>query len=82
MSTNALRRAAYARRLFPEIEVIHLRDAAERDVSGVVNGNCNSPIVAHSSTDGIKMTMNAAVFDQDRGQFIGGLAFPAGAMRA
>jgi porphobilinogen deaminase len=70
MSTNALRRAAYARRLFSEIEVIHFRGAAEREVSGVVNGSCNSPIVAHSSIDGIQMTPNAAVLDEDSRHFI------------
>ena len=32
MGTNAVRRAAYARRLFPEIEVIHYRGAADTRV--------------------------------------------------
>jgi len=160
MGTNALRRAAYARRLFPEIEVIHFRGAAdtrirkldqremqrlagggqvgpadalimarsglervgladriaydfkamemlpaagqgivavecavadwqtrgylaliddptarlccdaEREVLWVLNGHCNSPIAAYSSIDGTQMTLNAAVLDEDGGQFI------------
>src|SRR3984957_115045 len=32
LGTNAVRRAAYARRLFPEIEVIHYRGAADTRV--------------------------------------------------
>ena len=32
IGTNAVRRAAYARRLFPEIEVIHYRGAADTRV--------------------------------------------------
>src|SRR6201989_1608168 len=37
IGTNAVRRAAYIRRLFPEIEVIHYRGAADTRVSKVDN---------------------------------------------
>src|SRR4051795_8722083 len=38
VGTNAVRRAAYARRLFPEIEVIHFRGAADTRVRKLDNG--------------------------------------------
>src|SRR3546814_6734268 len=38
IGTNAARRAAYARRLFPEIEVIHFRGAADTRVRKLDNG--------------------------------------------
>ncbi|MGL4261840.1 MAG: hydroxymethylbilane synthase [Afipia sp.] len=38
LGTNAVRRAAYARRLFPEIEVIHFRGAADTRVRKLDNG--------------------------------------------
>jgi hydroxymethylbilane synthase len=38
IGTNAVRRAAYARRLFPEIEVIHFRGAADTRVRKLDNG--------------------------------------------
>ena len=37
IGTNAVRRAAYARRLFPEIEVIHFRGAADTRVRKLDN---------------------------------------------
>src|ERR1700751_4730388 len=37
--TNAVRRAAYVRRLFPEIEVIHFRGAADTRVRKLDNGD-------------------------------------------
>src|SRR3954447_9466621 len=37
LGTNAVRRAAYARRLFPEIEVIHYRGAADTRVRKLDN---------------------------------------------
>src|SRR5207237_8803143 len=37
-ATNAVRHAAYARRLFPEIEVIHFRGAADTRVRKLDNG--------------------------------------------
>ncbi|HMD74387.1 MAG TPA: hypothetical protein VKG05_11050 [Steroidobacteraceae bacterium] len=43
---------------------------AEREVLWVLNGHCNSPIAAYSSIDGTQMTLNAAVLDEDGGQFI------------
>jgi hydroxymethylbilane synthase len=39
IGTNAVRRAAYARRLFPEIEVIHFRGAADTRVRKLDNGD-------------------------------------------
>src|SRR6202142_3213069 len=38
IGTNAVRRAAYGRRLFPEIEVIHFRGAADTRVRKLDNG--------------------------------------------
>jgi hydroxymethylbilane synthase len=38
IGTNAVRRAAYARRLFPEVEVIHFRGAADTRVRKLDNG--------------------------------------------
>jgi hydroxymethylbilane synthase len=38
IGTNAVRRAAYARRLFPQIEVIHYRGAADTRVRKLDNG--------------------------------------------
>src|SRR6202043_2648758 len=38
IGTNAVRRAAYARRLFPEIEVIHFRGAADTRVRKLDSG--------------------------------------------
>src|SRR3954447_22084608 len=38
IGTNAVRRAAYARRLFPEVEVIHYRGAADTRVRKLDNG--------------------------------------------
>lgn len=38
LGTNAVRRAAYVRRLFPEIEVIHFRGAADSRVRKLDNG--------------------------------------------
>src|SRR5215203_4842783 len=38
IGTNAVRRAAYARRLFPEIEVIHFRGAADTRVRKLDTG--------------------------------------------
>src|SRR3978361_439067 len=38
IGTNAVRRAAYARRLFPEIEVIHFRGAADTRVRKLDHG--------------------------------------------
>src|ERR1700704_6074594 len=38
IGTNAVRRAAYARRLFPDIEVIHYRGAADTRVRKLDNG--------------------------------------------
>src|SRR5258708_32670509 len=38
IGTNAVRRAAYARRLFPDIEVIHFRGAADTRVRKLDNG--------------------------------------------
>ena len=46
IGTNAVRRAAYARRLFPEIEVIHFRGAADTRVRKLDNGTCNACPVA------------------------------------
>jgi hydroxymethylbilane synthase len=37
IGTNAVRRAAYARRLFPEVEVIHYRGAADTRVRKLDN---------------------------------------------
>jgi len=37
IGTNAVRRAAYARRLFPDIEVIHYRGAADTRVRKLDN---------------------------------------------
>jgi hydroxymethylbilane synthase len=39
IGTNAVRRAAYAKRLFPEIEVIHFRGAADTRVRKLDNGD-------------------------------------------
>jgi hydroxymethylbilane synthase len=39
IGTNAVRRAAYARRLFPEVEVIHFRGAADTRVRKLDNGD-------------------------------------------
>src|SRR5258708_2431892 len=39
IGTNAVRRAAYARRLFPDIEVIHFRGAADTRVRKLDNGD-------------------------------------------
>jgi hydroxymethylbilane synthase len=38
IGTNAVRRAAYARRLFPDVEVIHFRGAADTRVRKLDNG--------------------------------------------
>jgi len=38
IGTNAVRRAAYARRMFPEVEVIHFRGAADTRVRKLDNG--------------------------------------------
>lgn len=38
IGTNAVRRAAYAKRLFPEVEVIHFRGAADTRVRKLDNG--------------------------------------------
>src|SRR3954449_1716166 len=38
LGTNAVRRAAYARRLFPDVEVIHYRGAADTRVRKLDNG--------------------------------------------
>ena len=38
IGTNAVRRAAYARRLFPDIDVIHFRGAADTRVRKLDNG--------------------------------------------
>src|SRR3954454_21565325 len=38
VGTNAVRRAAYARRLFPDVEVIHFRGAADTRVRKLDNG--------------------------------------------
>ncbi len=51
VGTNAVRRAAYARRLFPEIEVIHYRGAADtrvrkldqREMQGLLGGGAVGP---------------------------------------
>jgi hydroxymethylbilane synthase len=39
IGTNAVRRAAYARRLFPDVEVIHFRGAADSRVRKLDNGD-------------------------------------------
>ncbi|HJZ21214.1 MAG TPA: hydroxymethylbilane synthase, partial [Bradyrhizobium sp.] len=39
IGTNAVRRAAYARRLFPEIEVIHFRGAADTRIRKLDNND-------------------------------------------
>src|SRR6266404_7229496 len=39
IGTNAVRRAAYARRMFPEVEVIHFRGAADTRVRKLDNGD-------------------------------------------
>jgi hydroxymethylbilane synthase len=39
IGTNAVRRAAYARRIFPEVEVIHFRGAADTRVRKLDNGD-------------------------------------------
>ena len=160
IGTNAVRRAAYARRLFPQVEVIHYRGAAdtrvrkldekemqrlpgggevgpadalimarsglervglagriayefsiaemlpavgqgivavecaaqdwqtrrilsaiddpaahqsadaEREVLGVLNGHCNSPIAGFSTFDGARMSLTASVLDEAGGLFI------------
>ena len=38
IGTNAVRRAAYARRLFPDVEIIHFRGAADTRVRKLDNG--------------------------------------------
>jgi hydroxymethylbilane synthase len=38
IGTNAVRRAAYARRLFPEAEIMHYRGAADKRVRKLDNG--------------------------------------------
>ena len=43
IGTNAVRRAAYARRLFPEIEVIHFRGAADTRVRKLDNKRNAAP---------------------------------------
>ena len=50
IGTNAVRRAAYARRLFPDIEVIHYRGAADtrvRKLDAWKNSGC--PMAARSA---------------------------------
>lgn len=39
IGTNAVRRAAYARRLFPQVEVIHFRGAADTRIRKLDNGD-------------------------------------------
>ena len=41
IGTNAVRRAAYVRRLFPEIEVIHFRGAADTRVRKLETASCS-----------------------------------------
>ncbi len=50
IGTNAVRRAAYARRLFPEVEVIHYRGAADTRVRKLDNRKCSGfPTAARSA---------------------------------
>src|SRR5256885_8023625 len=43
IGTNAVRRAAYARRLFPDTEIIHYRGAADTRVRELDNGQEHAP---------------------------------------
>jgi hydroxymethylbilane synthase len=73
IGTNAVRRAAYARRLFPEIEVIHFRGAADtrickldnRDVQKLPNGGETGPadalIMARSGLERVGLANRIAM---------------------
>ncbi len=73
LGTNAVRRAAYARRLFPEIEVIHFRGAADtrirkldiRDMQKLPNGGEVGPadalIMARSGLERVGLANRIAL---------------------
>lgn len=73
IGTNAVRRAAYARRLFPEIEVIHFRGAADtrirkldnRDMQKLPNGGEAGPadalIMARSGLERVGLASRIAM---------------------
>jgi hydroxymethylbilane synthase len=73
IGTNAVRRAAYARRLFPEIEVIHFRGAADtrirkldnRDMQKLPNGGEAGPadalIMARSGLERVGLANRIAM---------------------
>src|ERR1700676_2588725 len=48
----------------------HKSADAEREVLWVLNGHCNSPIAGFSTIDGARMTLTAAVLDEQGGLFI------------
>src|SRR5580692_4246943 len=60
------------RRLLSGIDdpAAHARADAEREVPWVLNGHCNSPIAAFSTTAGAQMTLTASVLDEAGGWFI------------
>jgi hydroxymethylbilane synthase len=60
------------RRLLSGIDDIaaHRSADAEREVLWVLNGHCNSPIAAFSTTAGARMTLTASVLDEAGGLFI------------
>jgi hydroxymethylbilane synthase len=63
IGTNAVRRAAYARRLFPEIEVIHFRGAADTRVrlsGGGEVGPADALIMARSGLDRVGLASRIA----------------------
>ncbi len=51
-------------------KVAHLSADAEREVLWVLDGHCNSPIAGHATVEGARMTLTAAVLDEQGGMFI------------
>ncbi len=84
IGTNAVRRAAYARRLFPDVEVIHYRGAADTRVrkldglelqrlpGGGAVGPADALIMARSGLERVGLADRMAYRVSDRGNAAGG----------
>ncbi len=60
IGTNAVRRAAYARRLFPEVEVIHYRGAMQRLADGGAVGPADALIMARAGLERVGLASRIA----------------------
>src|SRR6202158_2409371 len=76
IGTNAVRRAAYARRLFPEVEVIHYRGAADTRVRKLDNSEMQRLSDGGAVGQGI-VAVECAINDWETRRILSGIDDPA-----